>query len=150
MDSAIATWREEPAYRRYPQFRNSVETARDRMEALLAEEQDNPAKAVLHWRKVLERMSDSPRHQLIFENESCARALVQLGGYAAALDHIESVLAINPRLMRSLVLAVQAHYGIGQQREAQKYLQQLGEALRFADPDYPVRADYVELKERLN
>ncbi len=48
------------------------------------------------------------------------------------------------------MLTVQAHLGLGQSREAERNLDRLEEALKVADEDFPVRAEYAVLRNRLN
>ena len=86
----------------------------------------------------------------VLEQSLHEAVLIELGQYEEALDHLETILRVNPRLLRPLGLAAQAHLGLGQNREARKYLEQLEKALIKADPDYPCRVRVDGLREEIN
>jgi tetratricopeptide (TPR) repeat protein len=150
LDSAVVAWRELPLYKSNANVRTRIATMSERFRALEAQEAGDYATAATDWRRLLEREGDLPPHELFFDRERYADALIESGRYEEALDQLDMVLEINPRLIRPLILAVEAHFALGQHREAEKYLEQLDEALRFADPDFFGRAAYARLTEVVN
>ncbi len=149
MDSTLVAWRDLPEYAERPAFRREVESADEEFAAYIAEEKGDYRTAALRWEERLLQIASHAPHRLFHDRERYAAALIELGRYDEALDQLETVLAINPRLIGALVLVVKAHQGLGQEREARKYLTALEKALEKADADYPARRDAEELRAAL-
>ena len=150
LDSTIAVWREESAYDNHVGYRNAVDVTDERVAAFMAEERGDFTIAAANWEKVLATFVDYAPHRLFYERERYAAVLIELGQYEEALDQLEIILRVNPRLLRPLGLAAKAHLDLGQNREARKYLEQLEKALIIADPDYPCRVRVDGLREQID
>ena len=146
LDSTMAALREDPIYENHVGYRKAVDVTDERIAAFMAEERGDYTVAAANWAKVLAALADYAPHRLFYEHERSAAVLIELGQYEDALDQLETILRVNPRLLRPLGLAAQAHLGLGQTREARKYLDQLEKALIKADPDYPCRVKVDRLR----
>ena len=131
-------------------YRNAVDVTDERIAAFMAEERGEYKIAAANWEKVLATFADHAPHRLFYERERYAAVLIELGQYEEALDQLEMILRVNPRLLRPLGFAAQAHLGLGQNREARKYLEQLEKALIIADPDYPCRVTADGLRAQIS
>ena len=146
IDSCVAEWRGDLPYGKASEGTMDIEYARLQFEALAADAAGDHARAAGLWRRELELVADArPFHETWFDRYRLAAALRASGEPAAALAEIEPVLAVNPRLLNVLQLAVECYLDTDRIEEARRASDQLQWSLSRADEDFPVRLAAAEL-----
>jgi tetratricopeptide (TPR) repeat protein len=144
IDSTMAVWRKEKG--NYPEAKKDLDGAAHRFNALLADAVQDHKTAAENWAKGVQAMNDSkPFHDTFYYRYRWAAALHADGRSAEALEIIDPILAVNPRLINSLVLKVECHLALRQGDEARQALEQLQWSISKSDEDFPARAKAEEL-----
>jgi tetratricopeptide (TPR) repeat protein len=151
MDSALAARRASTQYREFAQARVATELFASQYEGLKYDQLGDPDAAATAWAEAVRLMSDNtPFHEQFFHRSRLAGALLAAGQPATALAEIDTMLAVNPRLINVLVLKAQAHVDQSAPQLASAALEQLDWALAGADADYPPRARATALAAQVD
>ena len=84
-----------------------------------------------------------------FDRYRLGAALEADGKPQDALEQVEPILQANPRALNVLVLAVKCYLDLDRLDAARSALDQLKWAVSKADDDFPVRAQALELEQRV-
>ena len=151
MDSALVAWRDNPYYDENEHIRRRVDSAEAEFQALLCENDQKPAEAADHWHSAIALMEpDKMKHDLFFARIQYGRCLLAEDRNEEALAQAVTVLEINPRQIRALVVAIEANLALGRRTVARKYLAELDSALVKADSDFAPLLRAAELHQQLD
>ncbi len=146
MDSTLAVWRAGDEYGKYPKAKKGIDSAAFQFAALLADVVDDHKTAAENWGQGVETMkSTTPYHDQWYARFRWAAALHADGRSAEALEIIDPLLQVNPRLINTLVLKVECHLALRQGEKARQALEQLQWSLSKSDQDFPPRGKAEEL-----
>ena len=150
MDSCLTAWRASEYYRDDPKAQQSIEVAAKTFDALIAEAAEEPATAARMWRNAVALMEDDrPFHDQWFERVHMAYNLRLAGHPQDALDEIDPIIAINPRLFTVLELATRCYLDLGEVDLARRVLDQYKWCASRSDEDFVARTRAEELEARL-
>ncbi len=150
MDSALAAWRQDDAYRKYDRVRQRVDSAGYQFDALAADATGNAEAGAWNWKRAIDMTSSAPRHELWFLRYRLAADLLETGKADEALAEIDPILAVNPRLINILVLKVKCHLARHEGAAAKAALEQLQWSLSKSDLDFPARQEAAALEARVS
>jgi tetratricopeptide (TPR) repeat protein len=146
MDSTLAVWKSGEDYQKYTKVKTQIDSATYQFAALLADVVEDYQTSAANWEKGVETMKDTaPYHEQWYARYRWASALHKDNRSAEALEIIDPMLQVNPRLINVLVLKVECHLALRQGAQARKALEQLQWSLRQSDDDFPARAKAEEL-----
>lgn len=149
MDSSLTMWRLSEGYKNGEEYRQNIERAGKRYQALVADLADSPATRVRQWAGVVAMADEKPLHEQWYERWRLGEALLDNGQPVPALEQIAPVLEINPRLINPLLLAVKANLALKNPELARQALEQAKWALSKADPDFPPVLKVRELEAQV-
>ena len=150
MDSSLAVWRQKKEYADHPEAKRTIDSAAYQFTALLADVVKDHEKAAENWGLAVASFGPStPIHEQWYPRYRWALALQACNRSQEALDVIDPILNVNPRVINLLVLKVECHLALGQADQARKTLQQLEWSLSKSDPDFPARAQAEDLARQL-
>jgi tetratricopeptide (TPR) repeat protein len=146
LDSALTCWRESESYGKYPKRKQGIESASFQFAALFDDVQGDHESAATAWGEAVAITSEMrPFHDQWYPRYRWAASLQLIGSADKALEIIDPMLRVNPRLINVLVLKVQCHLDLQQADKARKTLHHLQKALKKADKEMPARAKAEEL-----
>ena len=146
LDSTLAVWRKGQEYKKYPKAKLNIDSAAFQFSALLADVVEDHELAVENWEKAVTVARDSrPFHDQWYARFRWASSLHAAGQSDKALEVLDPMLAVNPRLINILVLKVECHLALRQGEMARQALKQLQWSIDKSDQDYPPRIKAEEL-----
>ncbi len=151
MDSNLAACQAKQQYGEADHLVGDAEMLAHRYEGFKQERLGNGPASVAAWSRALELIPDEvPFHRQFFDRTQLAQALLSAAKPQRALQEIDPMLAVNPRLINVLLLKVQAHLDASEFAAAITAQEQLSWALTGADADYAPRQRATELSELIN
>jgi tetratricopeptide (TPR) repeat protein len=151
MDSCLAAWRKEDYYQQNEKSHFSIDYLDRKFDALVADVADDPETAARLWRRVVDLGTDTLAFREMWYDHYRLAAALQAGGkpQEALTEHVEPILAMNPRIINVLVLATKCYLDLGRVEDARQALDQLTWSVANADADFPPRAEAEELAQRV-
>ena len=148
MDSTLGHWRSQELFHLVPAYQRSINITEKSYEAHIADIADSPATRVRKWEDVL-RSSEpyAPIFQLWPMRINLARAYLDNGQPREGRAQIEPILAVNPRLVPALTVAVRTDLALRDPEGARMALEQLKWSIQQADEDYIGRRQAAELED---
>lgn len=114
--------------------------------ALFAEVMGDAEQAADRWGRVLASSEQLPPHRRYTIHLRYGEALAAGGRHAEALGQAEEILALNPRLIKPLMLKVRSALALERLEEAHTTFTTLQALLSGADSDHPLRAEADSLR----
>jgi len=146
MDSTLAIWRKGKEYEHYPKAKQNIDSASFQFTALLADVVKNHELAAENWGKAVAVTVESKSfHDQWYPRFRWASALHASDRSEEALEIIDPVLQVNPRIINFLVLKVECHLALKQGDMARQALKQLQWSIDKSDQDFPPRLRAEEL-----
>ncbi len=150
MDSTLAARRGSKSYRNSADARTATELYANQYEGLRQDHLGNATAARKAWARSVELLQgNTPFHGQLFHRSHLAASNLAAGEIIAALNGIDAMLAVNPRLINVLLLKVQVHLVLNHDEEALAAQERLEWALSKADPGYPPRVRAAELAQQV-
>ena len=137
MDSALTMWRVSESYKNHEEYRNQIDRAGKRYQALVSDLADPPSTRIRHWAGLVSMNAEMPMHEQWYDRWKLGEALLANNQPELALEQIAPPLEVNPRLINPLLLVVKANLALHQAAPARSVLEQAKWALSKADPDFP-------------
>jgi tetratricopeptide (TPR) repeat protein len=148
-DSFLSVLRSEPWYNISERFIREIDGLEKSIEAILNELQEKHLQAVENWQEALVLNDFQPPHRLIPTRLRYGESLAKVSHFKGALKQADTILSINPNLIRPLLLQAEANLALGKNNKAHASLAYLDAILVKADPDLPATARADSLKEVL-
>ncbi len=150
MDSTLTHWRDQELYHLLPAYQRSIDNTEQSYNALIADITGNPATRVKRWEEAL-RSAElfAPVFQLWSTRINLARAYLDNNQPDKARAQIEPILAVNPRLVPALTVAVRTDLALRDPKGARMALEQLQWSIRQADEDYVGRRQAAQLEDQV-
>ncbi len=146
LDSTLAVWRSGKEYKEYPKVKQNIDSAAFQFTALLADVVGDNELAIENWGKAVALLEGSKSfHDQWYARFRWASSLHAADRSDEALEIIDPVLEVNPRLINTLVLKVECHLALRQGDQARQALEQLQWSLAKSDQDFPPRLRAEEL-----
>lgn len=146
MDSTLAARRASRHYRDHDGARVATELYANQYKGFKHDQLGEAEAAAAAWAEAVRLMAgNTPFYEQFFHRSRLAGSLLDAGRPTAALGEIDTMLAVNPRLINVLLLKARAHVSQGAPQAAAATLEQLEWALAGADADYLPRARATEL-----
>ena len=146
LDSSLAVWREGKEYEKYPKAKQNIDSASFMFTAMLADVVEDHALAAESWGKAVAITAESKSfHDQWYHRFRWASSLHAAGRDKEALEIIDPILEVNPRIINMLVLKVESHLALQQGDKARQALEQLQWSLSRSDQDFPARSRAEDL-----
>ena len=146
LDSSLAVWRKGKEYEKYPQAKRNIDSAAFQFTALIADVVGDHELAAENWGKAVAVTAETKSfHDQWYHQFRWASSLHASGRSKEALEIIDPVLQVNPRIINIRVLKVECHLALRQGDQARQALEMLQRSLSKSDKDFPARLRAEEL-----
>ncbi len=151
MDSTLAARRGSHQYKLSGEAKAATEMFASQYEGFKYDRLGNTEAAVASWAKAIDLLGgNTPYYEQFFHRGRLAASHLNNGQPQKALQEIDAMLAVNPRIIAMLTLKVQAHLDLNEKDQATTALEQLQWALSGADNDYSHRRKAEELSIKID
>lgn len=150
MDSCFAAWRAEASYTARPKVRQEVDFYGHVFAGLVAEAANDPAAAIGAWREAIALVEDEwSFHEQWYPMAHLAHNLRAAERPQEALEVLDPIIAVNPRLFSVLEMATRSYLDLNDAELARRVLDQYKWCASKSDQDFVARTRAVELEEKV-
>lgn len=127
-----------------------INATREELAAFAATASGDHVGAAAHFQAALKLTSSAAPHELAFFRFRLAEQLHALKRDSEAMDQLEAVLSVNPRVIEALALAAEIRFAAGNRAGGMRYLEALERSLAAADADLPIVAKTKQLRAQFD